>query len=92
MDALKKIKINGKVTSFYYEDGPYKGYVKEAFKAWETIFMGLISLDPLVGTDKAYEDSQVTGNRFYTSLKPWNRDDSDMWHFQRFLEFWGWRL
>jgi len=34
----------------------------------------------------------ATKNHLYTSLKPWNRTESDMWNFARFLEFWGWRL
>ena len=54
--------------------------------------MSLISMDLFVGTDKAYGNSLETGNRFYTSLKPWNRKESDMWHFTKFLRFWGWRL
>ena len=34
----------------------------------------------------------ATKNPFYTSLKPWNREASDMWDFATFLKFWGWRL
>lgn len=92
IDELKEIPIDGESTSFYYEDGPYQGLVKGAFKPWETLFMGLISLDSLVGTDKIYGDSQNMRTPFYTSLKPWNRNSSDMWNFSKFLEFWGWRL
>jgi hypothetical protein len=56
------------------------------------IFMSLISLDLFVGSDKIYADPAVSGNPFYTSLKPWRRDDSDMWDFPRFLAYWGWGL
>ncbi|MEN8262496.1 MAG: hypothetical protein ABFR82_03450 [Nitrospirota bacterium] len=87
-----KIPINGTTTSFYHEDGPLKGHVKDSVKIWESLFLGLISMDLYVGADKAYEDTGETGNPFYTSLKPWNRNASDMWHFRKFLEFWGWKL
>ena len=90
--TLEQIPVNGKTTSFYHQDGLLKGHVIGAVKPWESLLLGLISLDFFVGTDKVYGDSKKTGNRFYTSLKPWNRAESDMWHFARFLRFWGWRL
>ena len=92
MEDLKQIPINNRQTSFYYEEWPYKGFVKNSFKSWEAISLSLISLDFFVGTDKIYGDSSITGTRFYTSLKPWDREESDMWHFDRFLRFNGWRL
>jgi len=92
MDSLEKIPINGKTTSFYYKEWPHKGHVKNSFKPWESLLMSLISLDFFVGADKNYGDSQITGNPFYTSLKPWNRSTSDMWDFPGFLKFNGWRL
>jgi len=92
MNTLDTIPINGKFTSLFHKKGVLKGHVKGSVKCWETIFLSLISLDLFVGTDKAYKDSNETGNPFYTSLKPWNRSRSDMWHFDRFLKFWGWRL
>jgi hypothetical protein len=92
MNRLNTIPLNGSFTSFYHEKGILKGHVKGSVKFWETIFLSLISLDFFVGTDKSYINSNETGNRFYTSLKPWNRNRSDMWHFNRFLKFWGWRL
>lgn len=92
MNTLDTIPINGKFTSLFHEKGVRKGYVKGSVKYWETIFLSLISLDLFIGTDKAYKDSNETGKRFYTSLKPWNRSRSDMWHFDRFLKFWKWRL
>jgi len=66
--------------------------VNGSIKPWESLFLGLPSLDPLVGSDKAYGNGRETGNPFYTSLKPWNREASDMWDFPGFLRFWGWRL
>ncbi|MBT8351457.1 MAG: hypothetical protein KJO26_09530 [Deltaproteobacteria bacterium] len=92
MDRLDTIPLNGKSTSLFHQKGILKGYVKGSIKYWETIFLSLISLDFFVGTDKAYKDTDETENHFYTSLKPWNRSSSDMWHFDRFLKFWGWRL
>jgi len=92
VEELERLPINGKTTSFYYEEGLLKGHVKGSVKIWESIFLGLMSLDLFVGTDKVYADTQITENPFYTSLKPWNRNSSDMWNFNRFLKFWGWRL
>ncbi len=92
LEALESLSHEGGVTSFYYHKGLKKGHVKGAIKPWETILMSWMSLDFFVGMDKAYSDTRVTENPFYTSLKPWNRTASDMWNFERFLEFWGWRL
>ena len=92
MQDLERIPINNGITSFYYDKGVLKGHVKGSVKPWESIFMSLPSLDFFVGTDKIYADSKETGNPFYTSLKPWNREASDMWDFVTFLKFWGWKL
>jgi hypothetical protein len=43
--------------------------------------LSLPSLDLFVGADKIYADPEVSGNPFYTSLKPLRRDDSNMWFF-----------
>lgn len=79
----------GGVTSFYYQGGWLQGHVKGAWKPWETLVLGLVSLDGLVGMDKNYPDAD---NPFYTSLKPWARTASDMRDFPRFLDYYGWRL
>ena len=92
MEGLDRIAINGKTTSFYHKEGILKGHVKGSIKYWESLLMSLISLDLFVGMDKAYDNTDVTENPFYTSLKIWNRNTSDLWHFDRFLEFQGWRL
>jgi hypothetical protein len=89
MDRLEKLPTKTGTTSFYYPEGILKGHVKGAIKPWETLSLSLISMDLFVGADKAYAD---TGNPFYTSLKPWRREDSNMWDFPRFLQYWGWRL
>jgi len=92
MQELERIPIDSGITSFYYNKGVLKGHVKGSLKPWESIFLSLPSLDFFVGTDKIYGNRKETGNPFYTSLKPWNREASDMWDFAAFLKFWGWRL
>ncbi|MDJ0782593.1 MAG: hypothetical protein QNJ22_11510 [Desulfosarcinaceae bacterium] len=89
---LERLPLNGRTTSLYHKEGFLKGHVKGSVKFWETLLLSWASLDLFVGTDKAYADPAETDNPFYTSLKPWNRDASNMWHFESFLEFWGWRL
>jgi hypothetical protein len=90
--ALEKLDADGSTTSFYYQKGLLKGHVKGSVKPLESILLGIISLDLFVGSDKKFADTQKTGNPFYTSLKPWNREASNMWNFPGFLEFWGWDL
>jgi hypothetical protein len=94
MASLERLPVTGggRTTSFYSGDWVDRGHVKASYKVWETLLMSWWSLDFFVGADKAYADPAETGNPFYTSLKPWNRTESDMWHFERFLRFWGWRL
>jgi hypothetical protein len=92
VEKLKELSINEDTISFFYESGFLKGYVRGSIKPWETMFLSMISMDLFVGTDKAYDDPLKTGNPFYTSLKPWNRNKSNMWYFADFLEFWGWDL
>jgi hypothetical protein len=89
---LDRLPLDGRRTSFFYQEGLREGHVKGSIKPWESLLLSLLSLDPLVGSDKAYGDRRETGNPFYTSLKPWNREASDMWDFPGFLTFWGWRL
>ncbi|MFC1666078.1 hypothetical protein ACFL17_10735 [Pseudomonadota bacterium] len=89
---LKKLPIEDQTISFYNTSGFKKGYVRNTVKPWELLLMSWWSLDLNVGVDKEYGDSEETGAVFYTSLKPWRRRESDMWHFSKFLNYWGWRL
>ena len=89
---LERIPLDGKTTSFYYDFGPQKGHVKRSMKIWETLLLSLVSWDFFVGMDKVYGENEEYENPFYTSLKPWNREVSDMSDFAGFLQFWGWRL
>jgi hypothetical protein len=92
MASLEKLPLGSATTSFFYESGLRRGYVKDSGKFLETLLMGWWALDMRVGSDKRYADRRETGNVFYTSLKFWNRTESDMWPFGQFLQFWGWRL
>ncbi len=92
LSDLEKLPLGNTTTSFFYKGGILDGHVKDSIKPWETLLMSLISLDFFVGSDKKYDYSFQTQNSFYTSLKPWNRTDSDMRDFKRFLTFWGWSL
>lgn len=92
VEELEELSANSDNIGFFYDGGLLEGHVRGSIKPWETMFLSLISLDLFVGADKAYDDPQKTGNPFYTSLKPWNRNKSNMWYFADFLEFWGWGL
>lgn len=90
---LKTLPLeDGTTTSFFETQGARKGYVKGSHKPFERLLVSWWALDWRVGEDKAYGDKNETGALFYTSLKPWNRQASDMWPFAEFLEFWGWNL
>jgi hypothetical protein len=79
----------GERVSLFYPAGPLAGHVRGAHKPLETLLLGLPSLDLWVGSDKAYGRAD---NPFYTSLKPWARQASDMGDYPRFLRYWGWGL
>lgn len=93
MDNLKQLPLgNGKTTSFFEHSGSRKGYVKMSHKPWERLFMSWWALDWRIGEDKMLGKDKLDGIVFYTSLKPWARDDSDLRDFANFLEYWGWNL
>lgn len=93
MTALKTIPLeDGGVTPFFEEDGWRSGYVKGSYRPWEMLLISWWAFDLNVGCDKEYGDPLTSGNRFYTSLRPWYRSDSDMRNFAGFLHFWGWKL
>lgn len=91
--ALEKLELqDGTTTSFYEPSGPRRGYVKGSEKIWERILISWWALDWRVGEDKKLGHDTGDGIIFYTSLKPWAREESDMRDFPRFLRYWGWRL
>ncbi len=93
LQSLKTLPLDqGEVTSLYYNAWPLRGHVKGAIKPWESLLLSLVSLDLFVGMDKEYGNTALTGNPFYTSLLPWNRQASDMNDFSQFLRFQGWNL
>lgn len=93
LQSLKRLPLkHGGVTSLYYDTWPLQGHVKGSIKLWESLLLSLVSLDLYVGMDKEYGNTAVSGNPFYTSLLPWNREASDMNNFTQFLHFWGWKL
>lgn len=93
IDALKQLPLpDGSTTSFYYESGQRRGYVKRAHKPLEMLFMALWSLDSKVGVDKEFGPKEETNSVFYTSLKFWLREETDLWDFPRAMAYWGWEL
>jgi len=93
LSILKSLQLpTGGTTSMFYDSWPLKGHVKGAVKPWETLLLSLLSMDLFVGMDKEYGNTTESGNPFYTSLKPWNRQASDMNNFAEFLKFYGWKL
>ncbi|MBI9076462.1 MAG: hypothetical protein JEZ02_13735 [Desulfatibacillum sp.] len=91
--ALEALDADGLgPVSFFYDSGLKTGFVKGSVKTWETLLMSWMALDLFVGTDKAYSPVADKANPFYTSLKPWNRQQSNMWRFKNFLYFWGFNL
>ncbi|THB78973.1 MAG: hypothetical protein D6B25_02700 [Desulfobulbaceae bacterium] len=78
--------------SFFEQSGARKDYVKESGKMWERILMSWWALDWRIGEDKRLGKDAADGLVFYTSIKPWQRVNSDMRNFSRFLNYWGWKL
>lgn len=81
-----------KAVSFYEESGSRQGYVKGSYKFWERLLMSWWVFDWRVGEDKKFGRYKDGLPVFYTSLKPWAREESDMRDFPTFLTYWGWNL
>jgi hypothetical protein len=94
LDSLENISINKdeKTSFFITEKGGSKGYVKNSKKIYERIFMSWWTFDWRIGQDKKLGKDKNEGPVFYTSIKPWAKDESDMRDFKTFLEYWGWDL
>lgn len=93
MAQLEQLPVKGESedASLYYS-GLNKGFVRNALKPFEFLFMSWWAFDMNVGVDKKYASSEELRMRFYTSLNPAYRAESDMWNYGRFLKFWGWNL
>lgn len=83
---------DGSTTSFFYESGGKRGYVKNTIKPFERLFMSWWALDYNIGVDKKLAPPEEMNTVFYTSLKPWARQASDLWNFAAFLRYWGFAL
>lgn len=92
VSTLRHLPLNGETASFFEEEGARRGYVRDSRKFWERLLISWWALDAQVGEDKDLGPSAETGTVFYTSLKPWAREASDLWPFQAFLTYWGWNL
>lgn len=93
VEKLDKLQLeDSETTSFFEYEGPRKGYVKMSHKFWERLLMSWWAFDWRIGEDKMLGKNKSEGTLFYTSLKPWARDESDMRDFPTFLKYWGWNL
>ncbi len=91
--ALEALPVEDKwATSFYETSGPRKGYVKGSYKSRERLYMSWWAFDWRIGEDKKLGKDKGDGVTFYTSLKPWARDASDLRDFVTFAEYWGWNF
>ena len=93
LGALESLPVKGgSTTSFFETGGPRKGYVKGSHKLWEKLFISWWAFDWRVGEDKIFRPDGPTETVFYTSMKFWDRKESDMEDFANFLRYWGWGL
>jgi len=93
LSALNRlVSDSGQTTSFFETEGARNGLVKGSYKPWERLLISWWSMDWHVGEDKKLGADTKDGRPFYTSLKPWARNSSDMRDFKRFIKYWGWGL
>ncbi|MFT5697499.1 MAG: hypothetical protein ACI8ZB_000347 [Desulforhopalus sp.] len=92
MESLYHLPYKDMTVSFFEEAGQREGYVKNNTKILEKLLISWWAFDWHVGEDKAYGKSDSSRTPFYTSLKFWQRNSSDMKNFPQFLSYWGWDL
>lgn len=92
MRDLYALPYRQRTTPFFETSGDKAGYVKDSMKILERLFLSWLALDLHVGEDKAYSVLDDSGIPFYTSLKFWARNASDMKDFPQFLSYWGWQF
>jgi len=92
LSALYQLPYQNGVESFFETEGTRSGYVRNNSKPLERLLISWWAFDWHVGEDKAYGKRDYSAPPFYTSLKFWQRENSDMNDFPRFLSYWGWKL
>jgi len=92
IEDLRKLPFGDSEISFFETEGCRKGYVRNSHKPFERLLMSWWAMDWRIGEDKDLGPSEETGTTFYTSLKFWAWEKSDLWNFANFLEYWGWTL
>ncbi|MFK5925321.1 MAG: hypothetical protein QM483_01705 [Desulfuromusa sp.] len=92
MEALRKLPFGGSEISFFETQGARKGYVRNSHKPFERLLMSWWAMDWRIGEDKDLGPKEQTGTTFYTSLKFWAWEKSDLWNFTDFLQHWGWNF
>lgn len=92
--ALENLPLHGsdRITSFYETSGSRAGHVKDSCKPLERLLISWWAFDWNIGEDKKLSADKNEPPVFFTSLKPWAREASDMRDFPTFLSYWGWRL
>lgn len=93
VESLEAIPVEGNgVTSFFFTSGAREGYVKNSTRWRERILMSWWTLDWRIGEDKKLGKNKDDPPVFFTSLRLWARDSSDLRDFPAFLSYWGWKL
>lgn len=89
---LERLPLDDGTVSMFHDSGLRQDLVRGSFKPFELVLMSWWALDPAVGVDRRLGRPGDGGRVFYTSLKPWAREASDMRDFAGFLRYWGWQL
>lgn len=93
MATLSNLKAPSDISiSFFETNGARTDYVINSQKFWERLLISWWAFDWRVGEDKRLGIDANDSVVFYTSLKPWNRQKSDLRVFSSFLEYWGWKF
>ena len=94
LSSLEKLTLNESngTTSLYESSVKQNGFVRNNSKPIERLLMSWWTFDWYIGEDKRLGYDKSEPPVFYTSLKPWARDASDMRDFATFLKYWGWNL
>jgi hypothetical protein len=92
MSDLYFLPYKDTTESFFELEGSRRGYVRNNTKFLERLLISWWAFDLYVGEDKAFGSADTSDTILYTSLKFWDRKESDLKNFPRFLSYWGWKL